>query len=84
MCLSNVLENQKMECQGLFDLMRSVRYNPNRKINWINYNETFCMDALSFHWFNSTEKISLNQLESINKVFYTNNNFTINHLCTSY
>lgn len=58
-----------MECQTLFDLMASVRSNPDRKIHWINYNETFCMDALSFHWFNSTEKISLSQVEIINKVF---------------
>jgi len=44
--------------------------NAKYKLYFIKYNETFCMSSLSFHWFNSTEKVALSQVEIINKVKY--------------
>lgn len=56
-----------MQCDSLLELMENSR-KAKYKINFVKYNETFCMSSLSFHWFNSTEKVALSQVEIINKV----------------
>lgn len=61
------LDNKKVQCDSVLDLMtksRSAKY----KLFFTKYNETFCASSLSFHWFNSTEKVALSQVEIINKV----------------
>lgn len=64
---SNILDNIKIHCSSLLELMERSR-NAKYKLYFKKYNETFCMSSLSFHWFNSTEKVALNQVEIINKV----------------
>lgn len=62
-----ISDNKKVQCDSVLDLMtksRSAKY----KLYFAKYNETFCASSLSFHWFNSTEKVALSQVEIINKV----------------
>lgn len=56
-----------MQCDGILDLMKKYIESTYKPI-FNNPNETFCLQPLGFHWFNSTEKLALNQLEIINKV----------------
>lgn len=56
-----------MHCNSVLDLMKSLR-NTKYKLYFTKYNETFCTSSHSYDWFNSTEKVALNQLEIIDKV----------------
>lgn len=58
-----------MQCNSVLDLMKSSR-NTNFKLYFTKYNETFCTSSMNYYWFNSTEKVALNQLEIIDKVKY--------------
>ncbi|XP_027836855.2 protein halfway isoform X1 [Aphis gossypii] len=64
----DVSNNIKIHCSSLLELMERSR-NAKYKLYFKKYNETFCMSSLSFHWFNSTEKVALNQVEIINKLY---------------
>lgn len=56
-----------MHCNSVLDLMKSLR-STKYKLYFTKYNETFCTSSHSYDWFNSTEKVALNQLEIIDKV----------------
>ncbi|XP_025420320.1 protein halfway isoform X3 [Sipha flava] len=64
----DVSNNKKMHCDSILDLMKSCIGLKNKPF-FINPNETFCLSSIGFHWFNSTEKLALSQVEIINKIF---------------
>lgn len=64
-----ILDNTKIKCESILDLMKKSG-NSKYKLNFVKHNETFCMSSLSFHWFNSTEKVALSEVEGIKKVKY--------------
>lgn len=56
-----------MKCESVFELIRKQKQS-NYKLVFVNYNETYCIKPSSFHWFNSTDKVALNQVEKLKKV----------------
>ncbi|VVC45541.1 Hypothetical protein CINCED_3A009440 [Cinara cedri] len=63
----DVSNNTKIRCESLLDLMKKSG-NSKYKLNFVKHNETFCMSSLSFHWFNTTEKVALREVEGIKKL----------------
>lgn len=49
--------------------MKSTR-NTKYQLNFANNNNTFCISPMSYQWFNSSEKLALNQIESVDQVKY--------------
>jgi len=56
--------NSHMSCVSLKEFMTSFK-NTSTHLDFNNYNNSFCLSAKSFHWFNSTEVVPLMQLELI-------------------
>ncbi|KAK9496736.1 hypothetical protein O3M35_013025 [Rhynocoris fuscipes] len=50
--------NLKLECHSVNDLIGVSNH-----LNFNNRNSTFCLTSQSFHWFNSTSLVSLEQVE---------------------
>lgn len=64
---SMYLDSTKVKCDRIVDLMTKSRI-ANYKLVFLNSNQTFCASSLSFHWFNSTEKVTLSQVKIISQV----------------
>jgi len=62
------LDSTKVKCDSIVDLMTKSRIASSYKLVFINSNQTFCASSLSFHWFNSTEKVTLSQVKIIDQV----------------
>lgn len=43
------------------------------EITFKNKNDTYCLSSKTFHWFNSTEKIALIQVENLQNVILFHN-----------
>ncbi|XP_025836803.1 protein halfway [Agrilus planipennis] len=58
----DISENKPLLCTNLYDTFKKtdIRFN--------NKNNTFCLSSRTFHWFNSTEQVPFNQVETIHKV----------------
>lgn len=52
-----------MQCTSVLGIMLE-----GQEINFLNKADTYCLSSKNFHWFNSTEKVHLSQIESYQNV----------------
>lgn len=61
----DISNNSHIVCHNIYDLM--VKYQNTSRLHFINGNDTTCLSARSFHWFNSTDTMTLAQVELLTK-----------------
>lgn len=58
----DVSDNKLLLCSHLYDALKRT------ELHFKNENETFCLSSKTFHWFNSTELVPLNQVISVHQL----------------
>lgn len=61
----DISNNAPMFCTNLYEIK-----NGRPEIQFNNYNNTKCCVTNNFHWFNSTDFISLEEVERIYQVYF--------------
>lgn len=64
-CIWIFSDNPYMWCNSILELM--VRFQNTSRLEFQNRNDTNCLSVRSFHWFNSTDAMTLSQLELLTK-----------------
>ncbi|XP_034239968.1 protein halfway [Thrips palmi] len=63
----DVSRNDKLSCESIWDLIKhSSQFTAN--LQFRHENNTHCLASRSFHWFNSTDRMSLSSLMVLNKL----------------
>lgn len=61
----DISNNSHVWCHSILDLI--IRYQNTSRLHFINGNDTKCLSARSYHWFNSTDTMTLAQVELLIK-----------------